>query len=484
MTDKSPSENWLGSWYETTERKELTEIGCDLSSTENWMLAFDKFYFAKDKSIISYLTSIRHYKAKDILYAETQEFSKYGYNCNPGHNLLLKWWTYCVENKDLELCKHLLSVFPADATFRKDIWYGVYTFRYPITIVIENSWQEGFELLCSKKVRLGNYQAVSEKVVAHRKKPCEFFHDIERLADQNQVILTPKLRAKIKTATSGIDPLGFDTKKLCPPEEVVDKLRGLESHNKLKADSPPIATRTPKSRDSPANSPTVAESVEKDTPADYEWNLPSKTKAARGKLTPYDIIFKSMPRIGKRSPLLGIWPDCAERSRVSKPIIFNIDCGYLTEAGFGDDYSLPTTIREYEYDDLSQDEALEYFKDHCEGDGLTSDLEEEIGKPINKWTEVDVEFLEGYFSDYLDSEVDPDQFGRYTLALYSKHGLAIQVYDQIGPDLARKMNLFMVDGEYPGSDFIGVKYTGYDPAPLNHWLAKSGLNMIVIDSES
>lgn len=217
-----------------------------------------------------------------------------------------------------------------------------------------------------------------------------------------------------------------------------------------------------------------------ENPSEYEWNRPSTNKMVKGKLDPYDIIFKSMPRIGVRSPLAGIWPECAKRDKVSKPVIFEIEFGYLVEAGFGDDYELPT-VREYDYEDLSRDEALDYFKDLCEGDGITADVEEEIGSPIDKWTKQNVEYLESYFSYHLDSSVDPDKLGRYSLAIRSKYGLAILVHDRIGSDLAEKMNLFLVDGEHPGSDFIGVNYTGSDTEALNHWFAKTGLNMIVTE---
>ena len=220
MTDQSTGGDWKGSWHKSAELKELEKRGFDVSSAEQWMLAFDKSYFAQDKTVVSLLATVANNDTRASLYAETQEFLKNGYyNRNISHNLLLKWWKHCVENKDLELCRYLLEIFPADATFREDIHYGVYKFQYPITLILQSSWQEGFKLLTETNVNLGKYRARSSK-------PCETFYDVERMADQNGVILTQNLRGKIKRERSSIDPLRLRTDNQVPPESITNQLMG------------------------------------------------------------------------------------------------------------------------------------------------------------------------------------------------------------------------------------------------------------------
>jgi len=193
-------------------------------------------------------------------------------------------------------------------------------------------------------------------------------------------------------------------------------------------------------------------------------------------LSSHEIIFTTMPRSAIKGKLKDVWPADQKDRKVHAPVEFELDGGYLAESDYCEDYSLPT-VREHRYECLPADQALDFFKELC-GWEAPDDLLDMLEKGCEDWEEQDLPTLEEYFQAELDAEVDIESLGMYEASSYSAYGLAIGVIEKLERSDRQELDLYVVEGECPGSSFTGVSFDG-DIKALNQGLARLGLNMIV-----
>ena len=73
----------------------------------------------------------------------------------------------------------------------------------------------------------------------------------------------------------------------------------------------------------------------------------------------------------------------------------------------------------------------------------------------------------GYLKGYL-------QMDRHNLAYLSPYGPGLELYYFLGADISDELGLEMVDSDHPGSDFLGVAFSG-DATVLNQYLSRRNL---------
>ena len=105
-------------------------------------------------------------------------------------------------------------------------------------------------------------------------------------------------------------------------------------------------------------------------------------------------------------------------------------------------------------------------------------MEKTVGKAACEWTEDDLEDLEWFFDDYLNSEVHPDELGMYQLASHSPYGLPIDIWFKLDDKLRAQLDWDYIEGDSPGSSFSAIEYLG-STSTLNRALARAGLNLVV-----
>ena len=192
-------------------------------------------------------------------------------------------------------------------------------------------------------------------------------------------------------------------------------------------------------------------------------------------MTDLEIILETMPESARGGSLAKLWPSDSKNRKVSKPVIFHLEGGYLEAANFS---SHMPSVREAKYECLSPQEALSFLLERCDLEDTTEDAEQKVGKKVSEWSTDDLGVLESVFDDYLSREVDPDELGMWEAISYNAYGLAVQLWEELDPELRSLLDLDLVEGEHPGSSFVGVEYLG-SADTLNHALAKAGLNMVV-----
>jgi hypothetical protein len=161
-----------------------------------------------------------------------------------------------------------------------------------------------------------------------------------------------------------------------------------------------------------------------------------------------------------------LWPADAVDRPVSKPFNLTIDdSNYLVDPNF--DYgsvSLPTH-REH------------LLLEGLEGDDLKNELNEQfwqiehLVKDPNKW---DVDEVEGW----LDTEIEYEDLGAWQAAQFSPYKSGLDIYQYLSVEAADTLGLELVEGDHPGSSFVGVAFYG-NVDELNRQLQKLGMNMVV-----
>ena len=101
------------------------------------------------------------------------------------------------------------------------------------------------------------------------------------------------------------------------------------------------------------------------------------------------------------------------------------------------------------------------------------EIEHLISNP-EKWSLDEVEL-------WLDTEVELESLGLWQGAKFTPHGVGLDIYNGLNREEADTLGLVLIEGDHPGSDFLGVAYYG-DVDELNQELQKLGMNLIVTTS--
>jgi len=162
----------------------------------------------------------------------------------------------------------------------------------------------------------------------------------------------------------------------------------------------------------------------------------------------------SMVLLQGAKPLLA--EELAERP-VGAPYVLELDCGgYIMDANFSyEKFYLPTR-REYEgWDTLSRRERKDLIAER--------ELEYFSSAEILEW---------------LDTPMEAEEFGGYEFARMGPYKTGISLLENMSPEDADQLGLYLVDGEHPGSSFLGVRFIG-DLDELNTWFTRNGWNLVI-----
>jgi len=161
-----------------------------------------------------------------------------------------------------------------------------------------------------------------------------------------------------------------------------------------------------------------------------------------------------------------LWPVDAIARLVSKPFDLALDeYNYLVDPSFDyGDIKLPTrreVLSLERLDPKALKKALE---------GQIGEIEHLVDDTQN-WTLDEVEW-------WLDSEIEYEELGAWQAADYSPHRAGLSIYNSLSREDAQGLGLELVEGDHPGSSFVGVAYYG-NVDELNRQLQRLGMNLVV-----
>ena len=164
-----------------------------------------------------------------------------------------------------------------------------------------------------------------------------------------------------------------------------------------------------------------------------------------------------------------MWPSNELTRPVMEPVYLEVDdSGFIVDPGF--DYCDMCPPKNREYHSLTG----------LGGNELRVALDKEpwliehlVADPDN-WS---LDEIDGWLDEY----VELSDMGTWETMQYTPFGPAIQIYQRMDHRDAREIGLELVDGDHPGSDFVGIAFHG-DTLELNRQLEKLGMNLIVSSS--
>ena len=164
-----------------------------------------------------------------------------------------------------------------------------------------------------------------------------------------------------------------------------------------------------------------------------------------------------------------IWPTEALTRPIAEPAKLALDdYNYLVDPYFDYNPQLPTYREFLSLENLSNSELKDALKDD------TWRFEQHLKDPDN-WS---VHEIQGW----LEESIDFDDMSPWGAAQYTEYGNGIRLYDALPYKDVRDLNLTLVEGDVPGSNFCGVRYDGdfeEDFDNLNRGLAGRGINLII-----
>ena len=164
-----------------------------------------------------------------------------------------------------------------------------------------------------------------------------------------------------------------------------------------------------------------------------------------------------------------IWPTEALTRPIAEPAKLALDdYNYLVDPYFDYSPQLPTYREFLSLENLSNSELKDALKDD------TWRFEHHLKDPDN-WS---VHEIQGW----LEESIDFDDMSPWNAAQYTEYGDGIRLYDALPYEDVRDLNLTLMEGEVPGSNFCGVRYDGdfeEDFDNLNRGLAGRGINLII-----
>jgi hypothetical protein len=161
-----------------------------------------------------------------------------------------------------------------------------------------------------------------------------------------------------------------------------------------------------------------------------------------------------------------LWPSAALSRPVFDPVYLNIDdSGYIIDSGFDYcDLDVPT------YREHHSLVGYEKNKLKAELEGIFEQIEHLVSDPEN-WSVDEVE-------EWLNSPMDLADMGTWEGMKYTHYGPGIEIYDRMSREQVNDLGLELVDGDHPGSDFVGVAYHG-DIGELNKGFERLGMNLVI-----
>ena len=164
-----------------------------------------------------------------------------------------------------------------------------------------------------------------------------------------------------------------------------------------------------------------------------------------------------------------IWPTEALTRPIAEPAKLALDdYNYLVDPYFDFNPQLPTYREFLSLENLSNSELKDALKDD------TWRFEHHLKDPDN-WS---VHEIQGW----LEESIDFDDMSPWKAAQYTEYGNGIRLHDALPYEDVRDLNLTLVEGDVPGSNFCGVRYDGdfeEDFDNLNRGLAGRGINLII-----
>ena len=164
-----------------------------------------------------------------------------------------------------------------------------------------------------------------------------------------------------------------------------------------------------------------------------------------------------------------IWPTEALTRPIAEPAKLALDdYNYLVDPYFDYNPQLPTYREFLSLENLSNSELKDALKDD------TWRFDHHLKDPDN-WS---VHEIQGW----LEESIDFDDMSPWNAAQYTEYGNGIRLYDALPNEDVRDLNLTLIEGEVPGSNFCGVRYDGdfeEDFDNLNRGLAGRGINLII-----
>jgi hypothetical protein len=161
-----------------------------------------------------------------------------------------------------------------------------------------------------------------------------------------------------------------------------------------------------------------------------------------------------------------LWPSVALSRPVCDPVHLNIDdSGYIVDPGFDYcDLDVPTYREYHSLVGLGQNDLRVALNNEP---GLIENL---VVDP-DDWS---LEEIEGWLDEY----VDLDDMGTWEGMKYTHYGPGIEIYEQMSREQVNDLGLELVDGDHPGSSFVGVAYHG-DIEELNEGFERLGMNLVI-----
>ena len=101
---------------------------------------------------------------------------------------------------------------------------------------------------------------------------------------------------------------------------------------------------------------------------------------------------------------------------------------------------------------------------------------EHIDSDPRNWSPGDIKEINAW----LDSEVELHDLGPWKAMEYTEYGAGLQLYESMKWEDFRDLGFELVEGDRPGSDFVGVRFGG-DVEELNNNLARLGMNLIIAE---
>jgi hypothetical protein len=164
-----------------------------------------------------------------------------------------------------------------------------------------------------------------------------------------------------------------------------------------------------------------------------------------------------------------LWPSNVLPRPVMDPVYLEVDQnGYIVDPGFDYCDMCPPTYREYHSLSGLDNNALKIALDKQPG------LIEHLVSDHDNWS---IEEVDGWLDEY----VELSEMGTWEAMQYTPYGPAIEIYLKMDHVVAAEIGLDLVDGDHPGSDFVGVAFHG-DIAELNSALERLGMNLVVTAS--